>query len=62
MIQECRNLLKERPDLSVSYVRKQANIVPHLLARVPCMVDCFHDFSSPSQIVLENLVYDASSN
>lgn len=60
ILQECRELMKDRPDLMVSFVRKQANRVAHLLARVPCEADSFHVFFSPPQSVLESILYDAA--
>lgn len=48
IIQKCQNLLRERPDFSISFVRKQVNTIAHLLTRISCIIDCFHDFSSPS--------------
>lgn len=36
ILQESRILLESRPDIVVSFVKKQANKVAHLLARVPC--------------------------
>lgn len=60
MLQECRSLISNRPDISISFVKKQANKVAHLLARVPCEVNCFNDFLSPPQLVLESILYDAS--
>lgn len=60
MIQECRILLDDLPDFSISFVKKQANKVAHTLARVPCEANCFREFLSPPQIVLEKLMYDVS--
>lgn len=60
-LQECRSLLQSRPDVSVSFVKKQANKVAHLLARVPCEANCFIDFLSPPHSVLESIMYDVSS-
>lgn len=60
MIQKCRILLDDLPDFSISFVKKQANKVAHTLARVPCETNCFREFLSPPQIVLENLMYDVS--
>lgn len=61
ILQDCRILLKDRPDIRISFVKKQANKVAHLLARVPCEASCFNDFISPPCSVLESIVYDASS-
>ncbi|XP_074346363.1 uncharacterized protein LOC141685142 [Apium graveolens] len=53
---ECRRLLEDRRDISISFVKKQANKVAHILARVPCEINCFSDFITPPQSVLEPLV------
>lgn len=41
ILQESCGLLEERPDISVLFVKKQANKVAHLLVRVSCEADCF---------------------
>lgn len=56
MIQECRTILEQNLDFSVSFTRKQANRVAHLLARVPCEVFSFLDFPSPPLCVGESRV------
>lgn len=38
ILNECQTSLRSHPGLSVSFVKKQANKVAHLFARVPCMV------------------------
>ena len=58
LLQESRSLMREQPDILVSFVRMQANKVAHLLARVACEVNSFVDFMSPPQLVLENTMYD----
>lgn len=59
MIDEGRNLLVEHKDISLHYVKKQANKIFHLLARVSCQVDCFNKLYSHPCLVLENLMHDA---
>lgn len=44
VLQECRSLQMTRQDIHVSFVKKQANKVAHLLARVACEANCFIDF------------------
>lgn len=44
MLHEARELLSARPDISVSFVKKQANTIAHLLARVPCQANSFNEF------------------
>lgn len=47
MIIECRALVTDRPDISISYVRKQAKKVAHVLSRLLCEANFYKDFSSP---------------
>lgn len=60
MIQECRTILSQNTEFSVSFTRKQANRVAHLLARVRCEAVSFQDFLSPPHIVVESLMYDVA--
>ena len=62
VLRECCSLLSTRQDISISFVRKQANNVAHMLARVPYEVNCFNDFYSPPHSVLETLLYEAALN
>lgn len=55
VFQKCREFLNDRRDISVSFVKKQANKVAHLIARVPCEVNCFIDLMTPPRSVLEPL-------
>ncbi|XP_074341815.1 uncharacterized protein LOC141679206 [Apium graveolens] len=59
ILQECRNLVDDRPDLTISFVKRQANVVAHLLAQMPCKTNSSNDFLFPPQMVLESIVYDA---
>lgn len=47
MLYECRVIRSSSPGVSISYVKKQANKVAHMLAKVPCMVNCSNVFWSP---------------
>ncbi|XP_074323179.1 uncharacterized protein LOC141660115 [Apium graveolens] len=58
VFQECRDVLRARSDIVLSFIKKQANKVAHSVARVPCDVNCFVDFSTPPHSVLEYLVSD----
>lgn len=60
ILDECKAVLSNRLDLAVSFVKRQANKAAHLLAREPCVVDCFNIFQSPPFILLETLLYDSS--
>lgn len=60
ILQESRLLLQARPDIRVFHIKKQANKVAHLLARVHCEANCLNEFFSPQQAVLESIMYDAT--
>lgn len=60
ILDECKEVLSNRLDLAVSFVKRQANKAAHLLAREPCVVDCFNIYQSPPSILLETLLYDSS--
>ena len=49
LFEDSRLIMRNRPDISISYVKKQANKAAHMLARVPCEVNCYNDFISPPQ-------------
>lgn len=59
LLYESRILISDRPDISIAFIKKQANKVAHMLARVPCEVNCSNVFPSPPQLVLESIMYDA---
>lgn len=59
LIDYCRTLISSRLNVSLCFVKKQANRVAHLLARLPCTLNSFSDYSSPPLSVLETLVSDA---
>lgn len=57
----CRMKMVSRSDLSVSHIKKQTNRAAHLLARVPCLIDCFNVFESPPKLFLETLLSENCS-
>lgn len=62
VFQQCQNWLENRRDSLVVFVKKQANMVAHLIARAPCDADCFIDMLVPPQSVLEHLVRESYLN
>ncbi|XP_074357577.1 uncharacterized protein LOC141697194 [Apium graveolens] len=60
LFEDCRAYFKSRGDLSISFVKRQANKVAHLAARFPCLPDCQNIFLSSPSILLETLMYDVS--
>lgn len=50
ILHEIHTILHDREDISISFVKKQANKTA--LARVPCEVGSFNDLSSPPYLVL----------
>ncbi|XP_074351358.1 uncharacterized protein LOC141690460 [Apium graveolens] len=61
VIEQYRLLLNEAPGFLVSHIRKQGNKVAHVLARKPCVTNCFHVFTSPPTDMLETLLNDSSN-
>ena len=55
IIDECKEKLKDRADLLVLHVKKQANKDAHLMARVPCLLNSYNHFVSPPDLLLEML-------
>ena len=54
-IEVCKEKLGQRTDIAVVHVKKQANRVAHLLARIPCLLNSFNHFVSPPNVLLEML-------
>ncbi|XP_074364063.1 uncharacterized protein LOC141704788 [Apium graveolens] len=55
IIDDCKEKLNERADLSVLHVKKQANKAAHLMARVPCLLNNYNYFISPPDLLFEML-------
>lgn len=58
ILDACRSIIDSRPGFSVSFVKRQANRVAHVVAKIPCSLNCQIMFTSPSSMVLETLMYD----
>lgn len=56
----CRMKIRSREDLSLYHVKRQANIAAFMLARAPCLLNCFNVFVSPPNMLLETLLADIS--
>lgn len=61
ILDECKMKFKNRADLSVVHVKKQANRAAHLMARVPCLLDSFNCFMSPPDMLVEMLPSEFSN-
>ena len=59
IFQECCVLLKALNRVSLHFVNRQANKIAHLMARVPCFLNCQNDFVSPPSLLLETIVAKA---
>ncbi|XP_063946052.1 uncharacterized protein LOC135151500 [Daucus carota subsp. sativus] len=55
ILDEWKIKLKSRADLSVCHVKKQANRAAHLMAKVPCLLNCSNCFTSPPGLLVEIL-------
>lgn len=60
IIDQCRYLLGRRSNLSVVFVRNQANKVAHKMARLPCLLNSYNTVMSPPSFLLETISFDAS--
>lgn len=56
----CRVALLSRPGFSVMFVKRQANKAAHLMARLPCSLDCPNILTSPPELLLETLLLDVA--
>lgn len=59
ILDACREMLKYNPGLSLSFAKRQANNAAHLMAKVPCLLNCQSYFTSPPSVLLETLCFDA---
>lgn len=48
----CKDMLKNRSDISIQFVRKQANRAAHVMARVLCMLGGYNMILNPPYMVI----------
>ncbi|WOH00096.1 hypothetical protein DCAR_0519453 [Daucus carota subsp. sativus] len=60
VIKECCSMMQIMPNVSINFVRNQANKAAHLLARYLCSAYVHVDFTSPPNCLLETLLSDLS--
>ena len=60
ILDACRTIFASRPGYSISFVKRQANRVAHLVAKLPCSLNCQNFLTSPSGLLLEALLADIS--
>ena len=60
ILDACRNILESRSGYKISFVKRQANRVAHLVAKLPCSLNCQNVLTSPSDLLLEALLLDIS--
>lgn len=58
VVDQCRLLVGTEIGVSVDFIKRQANKVAHVLARIPCTQNSFIDFMSPPLCVLETILSD----
>lgn len=56
----CRSFMDSRPEFSISFVKRQANMVANVAAKIPRSLNCQNVFTTPPNILLEPLLYDVS--
>lgn len=57
IINACREAFSRRRGLSLSFTKRQENRATHLMARVPCLLDCQCLFTS-LPLLFETLLFD----
>ena len=62
LVYQCKSMISNRGGVLVKFVRKQANRVAHMLAKIPCTLNSFLDFTSPPSSLLETLLSDLLMN
>lgn len=60
VLDRCHSLLCSRPDLSVSFVKRQSNKLAHEMACIPCLLHCHNLFTSPPASLVETILYDST--
>lgn len=60
IIDEYKEMLQERADLSVYHVKKRANKAANLMARVSCLLNSCNFFISPPDLLLKKLSSEVS--
>ena len=58
ILDACRNILESRPGYKISFIKTQANRVAYLVAKLPCSLNCQNVVTSPSDLLLEALLFD----
>lgn len=59
VLQMCLKQLKENPTFSIVFVQRQANKVAHEMAKIPCLANCYNLFTSPPEVLLETILFEA---
>ncbi|XP_074374833.1 uncharacterized protein LOC141715263 [Apium graveolens] len=60
ILDACRVILDSRPSYAISFFKRQSNRVAHLVAKSPYSLNCQNVLTSPSNLLLEALLYDVS--
>lgn len=59
-LDDCRLIIQSFPGLSIKFAKRQENKASHLMATLPCLLECQSVYTSPPSLLLETLLYDAS--
>lgn len=57
IIEQCQEFLASRVNISVVFIKKQANKIAHKLTRLPCELNSFTIIMSPPLFLLETLLF-----
>lgn len=58
VIEDCRQILRDSPHISIHFIRRMANKVAHEIARITCLVNSEIIFTIPPTCLLETLAFD----
>ncbi|KAL8093230.1 hypothetical protein AgCh_035211 [Apium graveolens] len=59
ILDSCRHILRQRSDLKIQHVRRQANSVAHNIAKLPYLLGTVNSFTSAPSCVLEFVLRDS---
>ena len=60
VLEQCRNMCNDLVKTSIHFVRNQANRAAHMIARIPCLVNCHNAFPSLPDCLVETILFDST--
>lgn len=59
IVKQCKEMIASKGNISIHYIKRQANKVAHELAKIPCEPNSFVVIQSPPDSLLETILSDA---